>query len=291
MVGPKVHHDAVVEDHAIRFAHQSVTARAHLQRVEGVGVHPIEELDRIRSLDVDLAERGRIHHRHALSRRVAFAQHRRFHVLVMSREVPGPLPLADVLEDGSVSDVPGMDGGHANRVEEVAAISAGHQPKRHRHVRGAERCHAYRADGLPQLRGHDGGFVDARRLALVAAGADGGEPLDVLNRLHAGAEGSPHIRHGHVPLEVDEMSRPILPIARDHPVGHDRALAAPTQIAGRGADDVDVRESGIRHEARQALVVPKATLRLAEQVQRGVEAARNAEQIALDFSFRVGSRQ
>src|SRR6202022_3485937 len=95
---------AAVENPAIRFAHQSVTARAHLQRVERVGIHPIEELDRIGSLDVDLAERRGVHHRRALSRRVALAQYRRLQVLVVSREVPGALPLADVLEDRSMGD-------------------------------------------------------------------------------------------------------------------------------------------------------------------------------------------
>src|SRR6266849_5549861 len=93
-------------------------------------------------------------------------------VVVVSREVPGQLPLADVLEDCSMGNVPGMDGGHSNRIEEIAAISAGHQAKRNRHIRWAERCHADRANWLPELGGDDRGLVDARRFALVAPGAD-----------------------------------------------------------------------------------------------------------------------
>src|SRR5260370_29765382 len=148
-----------------------------------------------------------------------------------------------------------MDGRDSDRVEEVAAISAGHQAKRNRHVRWAERRHAHRANGLPELGGDDRGLVDARRLALVAAGADRREPLDVLDGLHAGPEGSPHIRDGDVPFQVDEMRRPFLPIAGHHPVRHDRALPAPTQVSGRRAAAVNVLNPNIWYDPPHTLLI------------------------------------
>src|SRR6266702_3874051 len=286
-----MHHDAIVEDHSIRLAHQAVAAGADLQRVERVRVHPIEELDRLRSLDVDLAQCRRVHHRHTLARGPALAQHRRLHVLVMLREVPGPLPLADVLEDGSVRDVPWMHGGQSNWVEEIAAISAGHQTERNRHIRWAECRHADGPDRLAQLRRDDGRFVDAGRLALVAAGADCGEPLYVLDGAHAGIQGAAHVGHRDVALQVDEMRRPIAPIAGDDPVRHDRALAAAGQVAGGRTDYLDVGWRRVRDEARQAFVVSKSTLRLAEEVERRVESTGNAKQVALDLAARTAARE
>ena len=130
----------------------------------------------------------------------------------------------------------------------------------------------------------DGRFVDAGRLALVAAGADRCEPLDVFDGAHAGTKGAAHVGHRDVALQVDEMRRPILPIAGDDPVRHDRALAAPAQVTGCCAHDLDVRRRRVRDETRKGLVVPKAALRLAEEVQGRVEATRNAKEIALDLA-------
>ena len=165
-----------------------------------------------------------------------------------------------------------MNGGDANRLEEVAVIPARHQAERDRDVGRAEGRHADRTHGLPELRRDDGRLIDAGGLALVAAGADRREPLDVFDRAHTGTQGPAHVRHGDVPLQVDEMGRPFRPITRDHPVRHDRSLAAPGQVSGRRPDDVDIWCRAIRYEAGQTLVVSKPALRLAVEMQRRVEA-------------------
>src|SRR2546423_15615232 len=87
------------------------------------------------------------------------------------------------------------------------------------------------------------------------------------------------------------MGGPVVAIAGDHPVRHDRALAAPGQGAGGRPDNVNIRRRDIRHETGQAFVVPKAALRLAEQMQRRIEAARYAEQITFDLASRPVSDQ
>src|SRR5207249_3533547 len=106
---------------------------------------------------------------------------------------------------------------------------------------------------------------------------------------HAGTKGAAHVGHRDVALQVDEMRRPILPIAGDDPVRHDRALAAPAQVTGCCAHDLDVRRRRVRDETRKGLVVPKAALRLAEEVQGRVEATRNAKEIALDLAAGTAS--
>ena len=65
----------------------------------------------------------------------ALAQHGGVHVLAGLRVVPGPLPLADVLEQGAVGDVPGVDRGEPRRVEQLAALASGQGRERHRGVR------------------------------------------------------------------------------------------------------------------------------------------------------------
>ena len=48
------------------------------------------------------------------------------------RVVPGPLPLPDVLEQGALGDVPGVDGGDAGGVEQLAALASGQGREGHR---------------------------------------------------------------------------------------------------------------------------------------------------------------
>src|SRR5437879_6420585 len=216
----------------------------------------------------------------------ALPEQGRLQILAFTREVPGPLPLADVLEDGAVGDMPGVNRGHSNGIEQVATMSAGHQPKRNRHVGRAKCRYAYAADRLTKLCRDNGRLIDPRGLALVATGADGRESLDVLDRLHASTEGLPYIRDRDVALQVDEMGRPILAVTWDDPVRHDRALTATVQVSGGRADHLDVWGSAVGHEARQAFVVAKAPLRLAEEMNRWVEAAGNAQQVALDLAAR-----
>lgn len=107
---------AVVEDHAVQVAHDAVADHADLQVAHHVGVEPVEEDGGVRALYVDLAEGGGVHEGDALPGRGALAQHGRLHVLAVLWVVPGPLPLAYVLEQGAVHDVPVVQSGRTDRV-------------------------------------------------------------------------------------------------------------------------------------------------------------------------------
>ena len=64
MVFTEPHRDAVIGEEAQLIHHQAIAAFADFERREGVGVHAVEELRRIRPLDLDLAERGGIEQPH-----------------------------------------------------------------------------------------------------------------------------------------------------------------------------------------------------------------------------------
>ena len=69
--------DAVVHDEARLVQHQAVAAAPDAELGEGIDVEPVEEFAGVGADDLDLAERGGVHHAGALARAEAFARHRR----------------------------------------------------------------------------------------------------------------------------------------------------------------------------------------------------------------------
>ena len=100
--------DAVVIDEAVLAQHDAIAAAAGLELLPRVGVEQLHELRRVRADDLDLAERRGVEQAGRLAHRPAFAVDRRVHVLAGLREIPGALPLADILEHGAVRFRPGM---------------------------------------------------------------------------------------------------------------------------------------------------------------------------------------
>ncbi len=190
---------AVVEDHAVRQAHDTVTGRARGELFERVGVDPVQELTGVLAPDLDLAQGRGVHEAHRLTDGRALTQHGRVHVLPVLRVVPGPLPLPHVLEQGALRDVPGVNGRLAGGVEQLPALASGQCRERH----GSERCAvgggADVADATGGLTGgtqrgrDDADCVDTGSLALVIGGADGGVTLDVLHRAHTGSGRAQHV--------------------------------------------------------------------------------------------------
>ncbi|VTL98869.1 Uncharacterised protein [Pseudomonas aeruginosa] len=142
-----------------------------------------------------------------LAHRAAFAGHGGVHVLAAAREVPRPLPLADVLELGAVLHVPGVQGGEAHRFEQVPAVAAGDGAEGHRGVVRAEHGGAGVGDALALGPRGDRQAVDVAQLALVGAEAQRGVALDVLDGLEALAAGQFDGGGGDVVLRIDELLR------------------------------------------------------------------------------------
>ena len=80
---------AVVEDHPVFLAHQAVARLADVELGPGVGVDPVEELPRVRALDVDLAQGRGVEQADRLAHRAAFAGHGGVHVLAAARKYHG----------------------------------------------------------------------------------------------------------------------------------------------------------------------------------------------------------
>ena len=197
----------VVEDHAVFLAHQAVAGLAHVQLGPGVGVDAVEELSRIRALNVDLAQGGGVEDAHRVTHGQALTGHGGVHVFTVFREVPGALPLADVFELGTVFQVPFLHGGVALGLEQLATVTAGDGAEGHRGVVRAEHGGAHLGDADTDGAGSDGQTVDVAQLALIGTEAQRGVALDVLDRLEALAGGQLDTGGGDVVLLVDELLR------------------------------------------------------------------------------------
>ncbi len=125
-------------------------------------------------------------------------------VLARLGEVPGALPLADVLEPRPLGLGPSMDGRAAHGVEEVVARRAREGPEGHGRVGLAERRQPDLGQRLAERARRDGERVHVRRLALVGRHAGRGVALDVLDRAETLAHRELDVLGGDVVLEVHE---------------------------------------------------------------------------------------
>src|SRR5690606_23341491 len=89
---------AIVINVAVFAQHHALAAPARLQLLPGLGVHELHECGGVWPHHLDLAERGSVKHAGGFAHRHAFAIARSMHVLAGTREVPGALPLSDILE-------------------------------------------------------------------------------------------------------------------------------------------------------------------------------------------------
>ena len=118
--------------------HQPVAALAHLERREHVGVHAVEEFRRIRSLDLDLAERRGIEQANLVPHTEDLAVDRSVLVFAALRIGIGAAPLAHGLPHRTLVQMPLIDGGAADRQEQVLGERTSHRSRTRR---------AYRAGG------------------------------------------------------------------------------------------------------------------------------------------------
>ena len=268
---------AVVDHHPVDAAHDAVADPAGLQVAHHVRVQHVEKRTGVRTLDVDLAQSGAVHHRDAIACGTAFALHGVVHALARLRVVPRTLPLAYVLEFGPMRDVPRVNRSDAHGIVQLAAVPSGQSGERHRRIGRAERRRPLRGKVDAECVGGDSGGEDAGRLALIVRGSDGGVALDVLKRAQPRTGRTEHIGNRGVALQVDESSVRIGLSARHQPERHRLR-----NITGRGAGDPHGRQLAVRNVRAQFRGIPQLAAGLAEQVHNRVPAARHQKQIALD---------
>ena len=117
-VGRQPADDAVVIDETVLAQHDAIAAAAGLQLLPRIGVEQFHEPGRIRPDHLDLAQRRGVEQAGRLADGDAFAVDGGVHVLAGLREIPGALPLADILEHGALGFGPGMDRRLAGRIEQ-----------------------------------------------------------------------------------------------------------------------------------------------------------------------------
>ena len=230
--------------------------------------------------------------------------------------VPRPLPLPDVLEDGAVGDVPGVDGRRAHGIGEHAAIAAGEQREGDGDGRRPVRRRAQLRHPDAEQPGQHAEREHAGGAALVVGGPDRREALDVLGRAHPRADRPAQVGDDGVALEVEVVPAPALAVLgldgeereRRPPAGArrgrdvtvaDRGEAGRLRGLGAGGDargdaGAGVARAGRRAHDRPALgrrvgeeggrgIVPaQGALGLRPQLERRVPAARDREQVAGD---------
>ncbi len=126
-------------------------------------------------------------------------------VFALSREIPWPVPLADILEFGAGRFVPFVDRRLAHRVVQLAdALSRAHA-EGDRRVGRAEGRRPDSRDIHAERRGQHGHAVDVAELALVGPETERGIALDVLDVAIAFADGKPDVGHAGVVLEIQEL--------------------------------------------------------------------------------------
>ncbi len=196
---------AVVEDHAVFFAHQAVTGLAHVQLGPGVGVDAVEELACVRTLDVDLAEGRGVEDAHRVTHSETFAGHGGMQVFALLGEIPGAFPLTDVFKLGAILEVPGLHGGVTLGLEQLVGVRTGDRTEGNRRVVRPEHRGAHLGDADAHRMGSNGQTIDVAELALVSTEAQCGVTLDVLDRLEAFAGSDLDTGRGDIVLQVDKL--------------------------------------------------------------------------------------
>ena len=308
--------DTVVEDHAVGFAHHAIAGTADLERAHRARVEPIEKDANVLATQIDLAERRGVHHADALAHRRALAQHGRVHVLVALREEPGSLPLADILEDGSMCDMPRMDRRRADGVETRTERTTGQRTERDRLGWWSRIRHANRAEVEVEVVGRQAPRVDLGRAALLRTRADERVALEVLHVRDARVERALDAGHRDVAVMIDEGVR-LVAIGCSHAdkicgrllgnisslgrrrtaggrakarcLGSNKTDQVPIATTRRGAKDACsgtgytlASDDVVLHEGQQLLVPARRATKVVMQVEERIPATRHSQHIAGD---------
>ena len=197
---------AVVVNHAVFAQHDAVTRLTDRQFQPVVDIQAIQELGRIGTLDVDLAERGDVDQRDIVARGLGFT-----HVAVVQgitgvlRKVARPQPQAGLDKNRALFFVPVVNRGAAYRHEVVTDGVPGKHAHRHRHVGWSKGSNADLGYRFAALAGQDSERVDVTGLALVGCHALGSVTLQQLDRVVTFLRGELDIAGLDIVLLVDEL--------------------------------------------------------------------------------------
>ena len=304
---------AVVEHHAVLAQHEPVARLADGKPSHRVAVQPVEELGRVGALHVDLAERRDVDQADRFAHAARLAQGRGEQVLAGARVVARPPPEPGVDELGAGRDVPVVHRREPQRTEVRADLAAGERAERDRRVGRPEGRRPDRVDRLVAQVRHQGEADDVAGLALLGAHAERGVALEMLDRLVALAMGERHVVHGDVVLKVDEglaaprgRHRPEVEHVADLVVRAGRGCRRPAVAVAGGGCRLRTRlqpgrEAGgkrqvarggpgralalarlARPEGLDLWVVDRPGAGLAVEMDGGLPAARDRQEVALD---------
>ncbi len=194
----------VVEDDAVVPQHDAVARAPDWQAGEPVGIDPVEEGDRVRTLDIDLAQRRDVHQACRVARIAHLGDIGLVHVRPGGTIEPRPHPGARLEHLGAVRDVPVVHRRAADRPEMAAGGAPGQGADGDGRVGRAEGRRADVGDGGLAQDSHGRECGKVAGLALIRAHAERGVALQVLDRLVALAMRECYVAGGDVHLKVDK---------------------------------------------------------------------------------------
>ena len=168
-------------------------------------VNALQELKRISTANVNLAERRGIHDAQRVTSRETLPGDRRVQVLTTLREVPGTMPLADHFERRTGRLMRLMNGSGSYRLKQISDILTGKRAKGYGGV-GRTKCRrANFGDRFAKALSENRHAIDVAELTLISAKAQGRIALDVFDIAVAFANRETHIGNAGVVLIIDEL--------------------------------------------------------------------------------------
>src|SRR5215472_16767963 len=195
----------VVHDETILTQHHAITCLADCERRPVIDVEPVEEECGIRSLNIDLTERGHIAEANGRSDGPHLTVHRLQPVAITrAGKILSTRPAPRLDEDRVLLLGPRVRGRQARWAEPPSAMGAGQGTDRNRSIGRAKDRRASLSDRPTSDGCHDCKAVDIGRLALISRHSEGGIAFQVLDGPKAFTLGKQDVVSRYVVLEIDE---------------------------------------------------------------------------------------
>ena len=216
---------AVVENDAVFAQHDSIAAHACFKAFEIVGVEYLDEFERIRPLDLELAQWGAIVNSEALSHHQRFAVDRFLERLTGARVITRPSPAcAGFIHLGAMVLVPLCDRRVPIRQVNTFFAHPGQATELDRHVRRTKGRGADFIQFATALQCNRTNHIQVAGLTLVDAHTGGGITFDVLHCIETFAYREMHIGERDVILNVDKTFSGEISVNIDMPQGFDMVI-------------------------------------------------------------------
>ena len=223
-------HGAVIQHHPVHPQHHPITRAPDRKAGQIIHAQTPQQLERIRALHGDFAERGHIAQPDRFTHASGLAAIRGFQRLTGLREIPWPLPQSRRVHLRPGRQIKVMQRGAPQNAEKLARMPPGQRTERHRRIGRAIGCRADRARVAAGRFRHPPQARHIADLAAIKRHAERGVAFQMLDIIKPLAPGQPQVGAGDIRLKIHPCFA--LPPVCDFIHRSGRAL--PTAGGGRG---------------------------------------------------------